>query len=299
MSRSFEPVPAVAPAPEGTESGASAVPYQHWWERAEVLQRQFVAGLPYPHLVLDDFLCPQAAARAAESFPPPGDGWIHYMHYNQHTFGMNDRRFLPEALTAILDELNSEPFLALLGALTGIPSLCADPSLEGGGLHQSERGGYLNLHSDFTVHPHRPHWRRRLNLLIYLNPGWDESWGGHLELWDRAVQRCVQRVAPLHNRALLFRTDQPSIHGYPDPLRCPENVTRKTLALYYFTAEASPPRAVSTEYTGRPGDGARRVLIYLEQMVLRVYDRAKRTFGFDDAFANRILRALSRRHRPR
>jgi len=53
--------------------------------------------------------------------------------------------------------------------LTGIPNLLADDMLEGGGLHQSLRGGFLNMHADFTVQPHERQWQRRVNLLIYFN----------------------------------------------------------------------------------------------------------------------------------
>jgi len=269
------------------------VPYAHWLDQAAMLRREFSEADPFPHLVLDHFLAPEAAQRALTSFPPPGDGWIHYLHYNERTFGMNDPNVLPRSARSILDELNSDRFVSLLEAMTGIPGLRADPSLEGGGLHQSERGGHLNLHADFTVHPYRPQWRRRLNLLVFLNPEWQDSWGGHVEFWDSGVRHCERRIAPLYNRAVLFRTDEQSFHGYPDPLRCPAGVFRKSLALYYFTEETRP-RVVSTEYRGRPDDGPRRALIFLDKMALRVYDRAKRIFGFDDRFASRLLRLLSR-----
>jgi hypothetical protein len=284
---------AAALPPAAGPSDTSIVPYDELQAQAETLRTKFANARPFPHLVLDDFLTPGAARAALESFPPSGDKWIHYLHYNERTFGMNDRRDLPEAVRAILDELNSDRFVSLLESISGIPSLCADPSLEGGGLHQSERGGYLNLHADFTVHPHRPEWRRRLNLLVFLNPDWDDAWGGHVELWDAGVRSCEQRITPLYNRAVLFRTDEHSFHGYPDPLRCPAQVIRRSLALYYFTEEKRP-RAASTEYRGRPGDGVQHVLIFLDKIALRLYDRAKRVLGLDDRFASRLLRALSR-----
>lgn len=278
-----------------TVSGHGIVPYERWLTQADDLRRRFTQGLPTPHLVLDDFLQSDAARRALASFPPPGDGWIHYLHYNERNFGMNDRTRLPEAAREVIDELNSPAFLSLLREITGM-SLCADTSLEGGGLHQSERDGYLHLHADFTVHPHRPTWRRSLNLLIYLNPDWNEAWGGHLELWDPEVRECVQRIAPAYNRAVLFYTHEKSFHGFPDPLGCPADVTRKAFALYYFTEEDARLRAVATRYRGRPGDRVtHKALILLDTLLLRGYDRAKRIFGFDDSFANGILRMLSRR----
>lgn len=284
-------------SPEAVERAAGIVPYARWQARAEELAREYAAARPYPVVVLDDFLTPEAAWRAVTTFPTlENEGWINYLRINERTFGMRDRRTMPGAAAEILDELNSDDFVSLLTAITGIPSLRSDHSLEGAGLHLSDRGGFLNVHADFNVHPHQPRWRRRLNLLIYLNPDWDESWGGHLELWDADVQRCVQRIAPIFNRAVLFRTDERSFHGFPDRLRCPADVTRKSLALYYFTVEETPPRVRSTNHRARPGDGIwRRALIGLDRTALWSYDRTKRILGFDDALMSRLLKALSRR----
>jgi len=58
-----------------------------------------------------------------------------------------------------------------LEALTGIRELVFDPELEGGGLHQTLPGGFLNIHTDFLTHNKRRHWSRQVNLLIYLNRG--------------------------------------------------------------------------------------------------------------------------------
>lgn len=297
MRSALEEVGEAAGTADSNARRDSVIDYERWRAVAPQLRERFAAGRPFPFLVLDDFLRSAVADRAVETFPPAGDGWIHYMHYNQRTFGMNDRGFLPPIAAAVLDELNSEPFVDLLSEITGVSGLHPDLSLEGGGLHMTERGGHLNLHADFTAHPHRPRWRRHLNLLIYLNPAWQKDWGGALELWDPAVKQCEHRIDPLHNRAVIFRTDRRSFHGYPDPLRCPEEVTRKGFALYYYTEQVERLPAASTTYRGRPDDGARRALIFLDTMLLRAYDRVKRTFGFDDAVANRILRTLSRRDR--
>jgi len=111
------------------------------------------------------------------------------------------------------------------------------------------------------------------------------------------MQRCVERVAPLGNRAVIFNTDADSFHGHPEPLRCPPGVARQSMALYYFTAE-DDPRVRSTEYRARPGEGPRSVLIYLDKQALRTYDRVKRRLGLSDDFASRALNRL-RRLRPR
>ena len=283
--------------PETAETAAEIVPYDRWRRKVADLRDEFLAAEPFPVVVLDDFLAPEAAQRACATFPSLNShGWINYLRINERTFGMRDRGYIPPDSEEILDELNSDRFLSLLSNITGIPALLADESLEGAGLHLSDRGGFLNVHADFNIHPHHPVWRRRLNLLVYLNPDWQEAWGGHLELWDSRVQRCVRRIAPVFNRAVLFRTDEQSFHGFPDRIRCPDRVSRKSLALYYFTVEDTAPRPRSTNHRPRPGDGlGKRALILLDKLALRSYDRTKRVFGFDDAFMSRLLKLLSRR----
>ena len=61
-----------------------------------------------------------------------------------------------------------------------------------------------------------------MNLIVYMNPGWDEAWGGHLELWEgtgEGMRRPAARVSPRFNTAVLFRTSDISWHGMPDPVR--------------------------------------------------------------------------------
>ena len=125
-------------------------------------------------------------------------------------------------------------FLQFLSEVTGIPNLISDPGFEGGGLHQIVRGGKLGVHADFNRH--RDYGLdRRLNLLLYLNKDWREEYGGNLELWDRDMIQCEARVAPLFNRVMVFGTTDFTFHGHPDPLQCPEGMTRKSMALYYFS----------------------------------------------------------------
>ena len=89
------------------------------------------------------------------------------------------------------------------------------------------------MHVDFNLHDHL-RLDRRLNSILYLNQDWEEEWGGHLELWDSSMSRCVQKIPPLLNRCVVFNTTDSSYHGHPDPLTCPPEVTRKSLASMGF-----------------------------------------------------------------
>ena len=253
------------------------------------LRSTYQSAQPYPHIVIDDFLEPAAAAAAMAEFPPLApDQWTNYLHVNERKFSNTDPATWGPSLRAILDELNSPRFVAFIGDLLGMDNLIADPSLEGGGLHQSTRGGFLNIHSDYTVHPHNRTWQRRVNLLLYLNEDWLPEYGGDLELWSADMKRCVESVRPMANRVLIFTTDATSFHGHPEPMTCPEGMARRSLALYYFSVEKDP-LVRSTEYRPRPGDGARSILIFADTKMLRAYDWAKRHLGISDETASKVL----------
>mgnify|MGYP001466303056 FL=1 len=49
------------------------------------------------------------------------------------------------------------------------------------------------------------------------------------------MERCIKKIAPVFNKMVIFSTTDFSNHGHPDPLACPNNISRKSLALYYFS----------------------------------------------------------------
>lgn len=284
---------------QGVESSVRLFPYEKWNQELPGLAEAYRENHPCPHILIEDFLDPTVAEAMAEEFPQPTSvAWTQYKHANENKLGMPKREMFPPTLRAVTDELNSPEFTGWISELTGIPNLIADPMLEGGGLHQSGPGGYLNVHTDFSMHHFHTNWRRRVNLILYLNPGWQEEWGGALELWERSsdkkMKRCAAKYPPLLNHALIFTTDERSLHGFPDPLTCPPGESRKSLALYYYTVETEHLAPHSTDYFARPEDGWRKAfMIWLDKKAVDLYSRAKARFGFSDEFASKVLGWLS------
>ena len=276
-------------------------PYERWSSNLDTLAEQYRSAQPYPHIHLVDFLNDDVMQSVVDAFPKPGDtNWTNYKHYNENKLGKNDRNQFPSAIGELIDELNSDPFVEWLSKITSIEGLMADPMLEGGGMHQTERGGFLNIHADFTMHHYHKNWHRRCNLIIYLNDGWQESWGGTIELWDQSMTRCVAKTPPLMNHALIFSTTDTSFHGYSEPLQCPQSETRKSLALYYYTHQTDPTYSPkSTNYKPIPSDGRLKSLgIWLDKTVLAIYTRVKTTLGLPDNFASWVLGLFSRKKKP-
>jgi hypothetical protein len=271
-------------------------PYERWGSQLSSLAKRYQENHPCPHILLEDFLDPEIAGKMAAEFPQAtSDAWTQYKHANENKLGMPKREMFPATIRAVTDELNSPEFVAWVSELTGIPGLMADPMLEGGGLHQSGSGGYLNVHTDFSMHHFHTHWRRRVNLILYLNPQWNEKWGGSIELWEQKMVRCGAKYPPLLNHALVFTTDERSLHGFPDPLTCPEDESRKSLALYYYTVERDKKvTGHSTDYFARPQDSmGKSAMIWLDKKAVDLYSRAKARFGFSDEFASKVLGFLS------
>lgn len=293
----WEGVAAEVDRPSGSLDDRGLIGLDRWEAYLPTLRAEYQSAEPFPHIVLDDFLPVAVAQTTMAAFPARANGdWISYVHVNERKFGNNRPATWPPILQGVLEELHSRRFVAFLHALTGIDELFPDDSLEGGGLHLSEAGGFLNIHADFTVHPKARSWRRRVNFLLYLNAEWQADYGGDLELWASDMSSCARRIAPKGNRVVIFNTGEDSFHGHPSPLSCPSGVARQSLALYYFTEEIDP-LVRSTEYRARPGDGMRAGLIFLDKEVLRAYDWAKRRLGLSDELASSTLTRLDRLRR--
>jgi len=272
----------------------SIIPFTTYESQLDLLKERYKSAYPFPHIVFNDFLIPEAAETIIDQFPSlESSNWIHYVHFNERKHGLNKVKSLPLFIQHAITQLNSKRFVNLLSELTGIPNLIADETLEGGGLHQSENGGYLNIHADYTVHPHRRKWRRRINVLIYLNRDWKDSFGGKLELWSSDMKKCIHKINPSFNKCVIFNTNMDSYHGHPDPLNCPSYITRKSIALYYFTIEDRLPKKRSTNYRASPEQINKRVFIYLDKKLLWLYNEVKGLLGLDDKVVSNILGFIS------
>jgi Rps23 Pro-64 3,4-dihydroxylase Tpa1-like proline 4-hydroxylase len=158
-----------------------------------------------------------------------------YENKDEVKFANNDYLQFPSNIKKLIDFMNSKSFLNFLQNITSIKEkLIADPELNGGGLHEIKSGGYLKIHTDFNKHPNND-LDRRINILIYLNKNWKSSYGGDLQLWDKDMLKCQKKILPMFNRMVIFSTNDYSNHGHPDPIVCPNYISRKSIALYYFS----------------------------------------------------------------
>jgi len=235
---------------------------------------------PFPHVVLDDFLPEWVLEQILTEFPAPDDiDWIERTSYGkieQAEEGPSEVAYSLNKLESkntselgpftrqFFSEVNSRVFIEFLELLTGIGRLLPDPHLSGGGLHSIGSGGILRVHADF-VWNERIRLDRRLNFLLYLNQDWKEDYGGELELWDKEMIRAEKKILPIFNRCVIFSTSSTSFHGHTNPITCPKNQRRKSLAFYYYSngrpeGEVTLGHKEETLWQATPDEGARSTL---------------------------------------
>ena len=204
---------------------------------AEKKKFDYLNATPFPNIVLDNFFDDDFLKEVVEKFPnlEKINSTQKYFNKNEVKFANNDYKKFPNSIKSLFDFMNSRIFLEFLQKITSIEEkLIIDQELNGGGLHEIKTGGMLKIHTDFNRHPTLD-LDRRINILIYLNKDWDPAYGGDLELWDREMKFCGKKIAPIFNKMVIFSTNDFSNHGHPEPIKCPKNFSRKSIALYYFS----------------------------------------------------------------
>ena len=216
---------------------------------ADSCRSNYALANPFPHIVIDDFIPRDLALQCYNEMSQHQD-WMFdtMMGYPEEErdsqvnkwwtpYDSTSKNKIYSDMPAVwkcLQYFNSRKFLLFLESITGIKDLIADVDFEGGGIHKIKNGGRLELHSDYNKHPNKDIWRR-INLLLYLTPNW--NYNGHLDLYEKEPLVKVKSILPTFNRAVIFNTTDDSIHGHPTPLVCPEEVSRYSFALYYFTKD--------------------------------------------------------------
>lgn len=222
--------------------------------------RMEMAGAPaFPHFCIDNFLEEAFANEVHDAFPSYADaekaGRVFSTVNEKRKVQITESDKFPPAIYKLHKLLASDEFVHAMSEMTGIENLIADPRLVGGGIHETNAGGHLDVHIDFNYNPDTG-LHRRLNILVFFNKEWPEEYGGVLDLWDKEVKECQGRFSPLFNRAAGFATSELSWHGVT-PITCPPDKMRRSFAVYYYTKEAPPGwngKAHSTIFKARPNE---------------------------------------------
>lgn len=218
-------------------------------DKADELKEKFQSQKPFKYIVFENFFLAEKAEEIYQSYPTIKEGkWDGTTYIDQKNKFQKTDFEKDSTFDKVFKELNSAEFLKSIENVTGLVGLRGDEELFGGGLHQSVKGAFLNVHVDYNIHP-KTKYHRRLNIIIYLNKDWMEEYEGHLELWDftDGNKNLLSKIAPTFNRCVIFETNEISYHGHPKKLNTPEGVNRKSLAAYYYT-ETRPEKEIAEEH---------------------------------------------------
>lgn len=213
-------------------------------EAVEQLGRMYRDNFPFPHIALsiESGVLPgifpgikHLAEDTLSEWPNvPAIADSRFDNALEKKFAVNSLEKITPSGRALIDLMNSPEFIEFLEGLTGIKGLVADPAMIGGGYHEIPPGGKLGMHIDFARHS-VSNMYRRVNVLLYLNKGWRDNWGGELILMNES--KTEKRIKPRFGTMVIFSTTASSWHGHPEPLSCPPGASRKSIALYYYTVE--------------------------------------------------------------
>ncbi len=225
------------------------------------LNDTFVGTPPYPMIALDNFLPTDVAlSMEKECNTIPDQYWSEFTRRNSHMKECTNMDVSPAA-TEFVNQIHSQAGMNWLIKITGIKDLIPDPYITGAGYSRSYKGDCLKIHTDFnwndTIKVHR-----MLSLIVYLNSDWKEEYGGHLQFNDFNNKEVIQRIPPLFNRAVIWRHHKRGFHGFPDPLTCPDSMTRNTFRLFFYVSNAQHD----------PNDRPHRSLYWFDDTLGEPYD---------------------------
>lgn len=205
-----------------------------WINDLEYLTQTFNNSKPFEHIIIPNFLKTEIANKISNEYPTNLEDYHHYNNPLEMKYAYDNIPNMSIDLQNIFYSLCSNKIIDILRIITNKENLNYDETCHGGGLHIHKNNGRLHMHLDYEKHPHLENKQRYLNIILYLSKDWDKKWGGETELWNQDVTKCEVKSPVEFNTALIFKTSEKSWHGMPEPIKCPEDKLRKTLAFYYL-----------------------------------------------------------------
>lgn len=209
------------------------------------------------HFVLENVLPEEVANEIERAFPKDGAGFEDRDSFRERKKTLAQLGKTDPVLGAISIAFQEPRVIECVERITGMKGLEPDRSFYAGGLSMMFPGDFLNPHIDNSHDGERQRYRR-INILYYLNPGWDEASGGNFELWDDAV-KTPRTIVSGFNRVVVMETNDHSWHSVSKvvaehPRRCVSN--------YYFSKQSPNGRNYFhvTSFTGRPTEAIKRAL---------------------------------------
>lgn len=241
------------------------------------LYTSFHSARPFPLIVLDNFFPNHIVEQLTEEIARTPET----QKSNDYIFAKNKYEtpqfeHLGPYAQAVKTFLLGKDFATAISSMVGRP-LFVDPDFVGGGIHRGGKKSFLDMHTDFNLHPRNRHWIRELNILLYLNKAWLPEYGGALEL-RHGTSGETRSIEPLVNRMVIMLTKDFTFHGYRQT-HFPPNTFRTSVAAYAYSVAKSDAEVenLRTTTTWAPDSGPLKAVI--ARWTPRVVTLKQRLFG--------------------
>lgn len=198
-------------------------------------------SLPFPNLEFKNFLNDETVIsmknEITDSYRKHNNLLKNFTRNGSHMIELCEAGDICPLAHKLIGDLHSKYFIDWLEKVTGIDGLIPDPWLVGASYMRCYRGDSLQVHSDFNWNE-KLKLHRKLTLVIYLNPEWEESWNGDIQLWDKNRTQCMQKYYPMNGNLVLWEYSKYAFHGHPHSLNCPDHITRDGFRLFYYISDA-------------------------------------------------------------
>ena len=234
-----------------------------WINNVEQLKDKFINADPFEHIIIPNFLNEEYAEQIFNNFPTDINSgkWYKYCNPLEIKYANDDIKNMPRCIKKLFYLLSTKEITEKFAVFSGIDDLEHDSYLHGAGLHVHPKNGKLNMHLDYEKHPFI-NKERRLNMILYMSKDWNEEWNGDTQLWDKNMEKCVVSSPVKFNTAIIFKTNEISWHGLPEPIKCPDGELRKSIAYYYISPVVTGSKE---DKFGNDGSGYRTKATYIKR----------------------------------
>lgn len=212
---------------------------------------------PFTVWTIDNFLKEETIKIMSDNWYGPEDNAWHKGHSmvdgkkNILEQGMRSVSLLdkmPKEIAEVAVQLHTQEFTNQLGELVGVDNLIADDSMRWSGMRTMLPGSFQLIHSDARLSPETG-LRKELTVLFYLQPSFKETkHNGHLEIWDDNMSKCMHKIAPKYNSAVIFLNSETSYHGVPEV-----NFERRAFT-FSILKDAKATKRSKALFVARPND---------------------------------------------
>ena len=212
------------------------------------------------YLIIDDFLPESEALEISRVFPDQNE-MREMKSFREHKYTSKNFSSFDSRLLEVSMAFQDRVVIDLIEKITGIQNQFSDPSFYAGGLSSMSKGHFLDPHIDNSHEATRQAYRR-LNLLYYVTPDWEDQYGGHLELWDEEAKKPLV-IHSYFNRLVLMETHALSWHSV---CKVKVDQARNCVSNYYFSKESPTGEDYFhiTKFSARPEDKAKRMLYCID-----------------------------------